>query len=82
MTPVVLFDEGWGNEEEAALTHWFFENGAVVAEGDLIAEVMLGKAAIEVRAPVGGSLKILVPSDSVVAKGATLAVIRDTEALG
>ncbi len=76
MTPVMLFENAWEGDEEAALTNWFFEDGAVVAEGDLIAEVMVSKAAIEIRAPVAGRLKILVGVDAVVTKGVTLAEIR------
>ena len=72
MTPVILFENAWEGDDEAALTNWFFDDGAAVAEGDLIAEVMVSKAAVEIRAPVGG---IRVPIDAVVAKGDTLAEI-------
>ena len=75
MTPVILFENAWEGDDEAALTNWFFDDGAAVAEGDLIAEVMVSKAAIEIRAPVGGRLTIRVPIDAVVAKGDTLAEI-------
>lgn len=76
MTPVILFENAWEGDDEAALTNWFFDDGAAVAEGDLIAEVMVSKAAVEIRAPVGGRLKILVATDTVVAKGDTLAEIQ------
>ena len=76
MTPVILFENAWEGDDEAALTNWFFDDGAAVAEGDLIAEVMVSKAAVEIRAPVAGRLKILVATDTVVAKGDTLAEIQ------
>jgi pyruvate/2-oxoglutarate dehydrogenase complex dihydrolipoamide acyltransferase (E2) component len=75
MTPVVVLDDAWEGTDEAAVTNWFFDDGATVSEGDLIAEVMLMKAAIEVRAPTSGQLRILIPVDAVVAKGARLAEI-------
>lgn len=75
MTPVIAFDAAWEDTDEAAVTNWFFDDGAIVEEGDLVAEVMLAKAAIEVRAPASGQLRILVPVDAVVPKGAKLAEI-------
>jgi pyruvate/2-oxoglutarate dehydrogenase complex dihydrolipoamide acyltransferase (E2) component len=76
MTPVILFEDAWEGDEEAALTNWFFDDGATVTEGALIAEVMVAKAAYEVHAPASGRLKILAPIDAVVRKGTVLAEIR------
>ncbi len=72
MTPIVLFEEAWEGNEEATVTNWFFDEGASVSEGDLIAEVMVLKAAIEVRAPASGRLTISVPVDGIVSKGTKL----------
>ncbi len=72
MTPIVLFEEAWEGTDEATVTNWFFEEGASVTEGDLIAEVMVVKAAVEVRAPASGRLTIAVPVDAVVSKGTKL----------
>jgi pyruvate/2-oxoglutarate dehydrogenase complex dihydrolipoamide acyltransferase (E2) component len=75
MTPVVLAEEAWDGVDEAALTNWFFDDGDRVSEGDLICEITVVKAAVEVRAPASGVLKILVPADAVVSKGERLAEI-------
>jgi pyruvate/2-oxoglutarate dehydrogenase complex dihydrolipoamide acyltransferase (E2) component len=75
MTPVALPEDAWDGTDEAAVTNWFFDDGALVSEGDLICEITVVKAALEVRAPTAGRLKILIPADSVIGKGATLAEI-------
>ena len=75
MTPVTLLEDAWDGTDEAALTNWFFEDGAVVSQGDLICEITVVKAALEVRAPTAGRLRILIPADTVIGKSATLAVI-------
>ena len=75
MTPVIAFDDAWEDSDEAVVTNWFFDDGANVSEGDLVAEVMLAKAAIEVRAAASGRLRILVPVEAVVPKGARLGEI-------
>ena len=75
MTPVVLPEEAWAGGEEAALTNWFFDDGDDVSEGDLLCEVTVVKAAVEIRAPASGRLRILLPADAVVSKGVRLAEI-------
>jgi pyruvate/2-oxoglutarate dehydrogenase complex dihydrolipoamide acyltransferase (E2) component len=75
MTPVALPEDAWDGTDEAAVTNWFFDDGALVSEGDLICEITVVKAALEVRAPTAGRLKILIPADRVIGKGATLAEI-------
>jgi pyruvate/2-oxoglutarate dehydrogenase complex dihydrolipoamide acyltransferase (E2) component len=73
--PVIAFDGAWQETDEAVVTNWFFDDGATVSQGDLVAEVMLAKAAIEVRAPASGRLRILVPVEAVVPRGARLGEI-------
>jgi pyruvate/2-oxoglutarate dehydrogenase complex dihydrolipoamide acyltransferase (E2) component len=75
MTPIILFEHAWDSTDEGSISNWFFDDGAAVAEGDLICEVMVAKAVVEVLAPASGRLKILVGTDTVVAKGTTLAEI-------
>lgn len=75
MTPVVLSEGAWEGGDEAALTNWFFDDGDTVNEGDLLCEVTVVKAAVEVRAPASGRLRILLAADAIVGKGARLAEI-------
>jgi len=75
MTPIVLFENAWDSSDEGSVSNWFFDDGATVAAGDLICEVMVAKAVVEVLAPAAGRLRILVPTETVVAKGTTLAEI-------
>lgn len=50
-------------------------DGAEVAAGDLVAEIMSEKAQFEIEAPVAGVLKILEDEDAVIAKGAVIAQV-------
>jgi pyruvate/2-oxoglutarate dehydrogenase complex dihydrolipoamide acyltransferase (E2) component len=72
---VIVPDEAVDEADPATLTHWFFEDGALVTAGDLICELLIGKASVEVRAPASGRLKILVPVDSLIGKSGRLAEI-------
>jgi pyruvate/2-oxoglutarate dehydrogenase complex dihydrolipoamide acyltransferase (E2) component len=75
MVDVVVPEEAADESNPASVTHWFFEDGATVNDGDLICELMVEKVAIEVRAPSSGRLKILVPVDSLVVRHDRLAEI-------
>jgi hypothetical protein len=61
--------------DEAVVTHWFFDDDSEVMSGDLVGEIMVQKAVLEVRAPISGRLKILQPVDSIVRSGTRLAEI-------
>jgi pyruvate/2-oxoglutarate dehydrogenase complex dihydrolipoamide acyltransferase (E2) component len=65
--------------DEGSVGNWYFDDGAPVRADELICEVMVEKTTIEVRSPVAGILRIHALSDSVVHKGATLAVIETAE---
>ena len=75
MVDVVVPEEVADESNPASVTHWFFEDGATVKDGDLICELMVEKVSIEVRAPSSGQLKILVPVESLVGKNDRLAEI-------
>ena len=75
MVPVKLFDDSWSDTDEGSVSNWFFDDGATVRKGDLICEVMLAKAAVEIEAPADGRLEIVAATDTVVTKGTTLANI-------
>ncbi len=75
-TPIVIADDLWEGDGEAVITAWLVSDGAEVAAGDLVAEVMSEKAQFEIEAPVSGLLKIIEPEDAVIAKGATIAQVQ------
>jgi pyruvate/2-oxoglutarate dehydrogenase complex dihydrolipoamide acyltransferase (E2) component len=77
----VLFeDAAWDDIEpgtEALVGKWLVEEGARVAEGQPIAEVVLVKANVEIVAPATGVLsKILVPEQGTFARGTPLAELQ------
>ena len=39
-TPIVIADDLWEGDAEAVITAWLVSDGAEVAAGDLVAEVM------------------------------------------
>lgn len=65
----------WEGDTEGVITAWLVDDGAMVAQGDLIAEVMVEKAQYEIEAPVSGRLGIAKQEDEVVAKGAVIATV-------
>ena len=60
---------------EGVLATWFVDDGATVADGDLIGEVMVGKVTSEVHAPVGGMIHLKVHEDDVVRQRSVIATI-------
>jgi pyruvate/2-oxoglutarate dehydrogenase complex dihydrolipoamide acyltransferase (E2) component len=75
MTPIVVPDE----IDEGSVGNWYFDDGARVRADDLICEVMVEKTTNEVRATVAGILRIRAPTETVVHKGETLAVIEPAQ---
>ena len=74
-TPIVIADDLWDGDAEAVITSWLVSDGAEVAPGDLVAEIMSEKAQFEIEAPVAGVLKILEQEDAVITKGATIGAV-------
>ena len=62
-------------DEEAVLVGWLAHDGAVVAEGVVIAEIMVDKVTIDVAAPASGRLTIVTPVDARVHLGDVIAKI-------
>jgi pyruvate/2-oxoglutarate dehydrogenase complex dihydrolipoamide acyltransferase (E2) component len=71
MTPIVVPEE----IDEGSVGNWYFDDGARVRTDDLICEVMVEKVTNEIRATVAGILRIRAPTETVVHRGDTLAVI-------
>ncbi len=62
-------------EAEGVVSTWFVDDGATVAAGQLLAEVMVDKAAVEVSAPAAGVVHLLVAEEDTVTQGAVIARI-------
>lgn len=60
---------------EGVVSTWFVDDGATVAAGQLLAEVMVEKASVEVPAPVAGAVHLLVAEEEAVSQGAVIAQI-------
>lgn len=65
----------WDDESEGAISAWFYDDGDKVAAGDVVCEVMNEKVSTEITAPAAGVLKIEVPAETPVSKGAVIAKI-------
>jgi pyruvate/2-oxoglutarate dehydrogenase complex dihydrolipoamide acyltransferase (E2) component len=75
MTDITVPADLWDTEDEGVILTWIYSNGAVVEEGQLLAELMVGKAQLELTAPASGKLTILAPADTVVRKGQVIGKI-------
>lgn len=62
-------------EAEGVVSTWFVADGDEVQEGDLIAEVAVDKADMEVVAPQAGTISILVGEDQAVTQNSPIASI-------
>lgn len=75
--PVIIPEDLWESEgdEEAVLVGWLAHDGAAVAEGTVIAEIMVEKVTIDVVAPASGRLAIVAAVDAPVRLGEVIATI-------
>ncbi len=62
-------------EKTGVLLSWYKNNGDMIQEGEEIAEVMIEKVTIHIKAPASGRLKILVKENEEVAQGQVIGVI-------
>jgi pyruvate/2-oxoglutarate dehydrogenase complex dihydrolipoamide acyltransferase (E2) component len=62
-------------EAEGVVSTWFVADGDQVQEGDLIAEVAVDKADMEIVAPQAGTISILVPEEQAVTQNSPIATI-------
>jgi pyruvate/2-oxoglutarate dehydrogenase complex dihydrolipoamide acyltransferase (E2) component len=62
-------------DAEGALATWFVANGDHVAEGQLIAEVMVDKVSGEVTAPAAGRIHLLVAEEQTARQGDAIAQV-------
>ena len=57
---------------EGVVINWFYDDGAAVEAGVVVAEIMVAKTQYQIEAPSAGRLRILASIDAVVVPGAVL----------
>ncbi len=60
---------------EGVVATWFVDDGATVAEGQLIAEVAVDKVDAEVVAPSGGTIRIIVGEGEAARQGSVIGTV-------
>lgn len=75
MTDVTIPTGLWNADDEAAISAWLYADGDAVAEGAIIAEIMVEKSSYELIAPATGTLQILITAEVPVRAGAVAARI-------
>ena len=75
MTDIIIPTNLWEEDEDAVITTWLVSDGATVAEGALIAEIMTAKVQYEINAPASGTITIKEEADAVVPKGGVIGTI-------
>jgi len=75
MVEVLVDSSLWASSmmPEGILERWRVADGAVVAAGDVIAELRVEDALHEVTAPASGQLTIAVPASAIIEPGLLLA---------
>jgi len=68
------------NTDEGILVTWFVEPGAIVREGDLVAEVQVEKVSAEVKASAGGRIELLADQGDVIVQNRPIAAVESIEA--
>lgn len=75
MTDVRVPLDLWPEDDKAESIVWLFADGAAVIEGDLIAEILVEKATLELYAPASGTLRIGVDAEHSIDRGQLVASI-------
>ncbi len=75
MTDIIIPTNLWEEDEDAVITTWLVSDGATVAEGALIAEIMTAKVQYEINATASGTITIKEEADAVVPKGGVIGTI-------
>lgn len=75
MIDVRIPDDWWSDDKEGVLTTWHVDSGQLVQAGDVIAEVGLEKAQMEVEAPISGKLTHKVIEHDILKCGQLIGII-------
>lgn len=74
MVDVVVEQDAWDDDDsdEAVIGVWIYKDGATVKKGDVICEMMVVKAQMDIVATADGTLEIVAQTDALVKKGDVL----------
>jgi pyruvate/2-oxoglutarate dehydrogenase complex dihydrolipoamide acyltransferase (E2) component len=72
MTDITVPVDLWDTDDEGVIFSWVYDDGAIVEQGRLVAELTVEEAQLELNAPASGRLKILAPAETVVRKGTVI----------
>ena len=65
---ILVPQDMWGESLEGVVVTWIYQNGATVAKGQPVAEIMVEKAQLELVAPASGRLTILAVPETVIGR--------------
>lgn len=57
MTDIRIAEDQWDEDIEGNLLTWIYDDGAEVAAGEVIVEIMVEKLQVEIEAPASGVLR-------------------------
>ncbi|MHC0053556.1 lipoyl domain-containing protein [Actibacterium sp. D379-3] len=60
---------------DGIVANWFFADGAQVAKGDVVAEIMVEKSTFDIEAPTDGILRRSIAKDGVVRPGVVIGIV-------
>ncbi|WP_417318898.1 lipoyl domain-containing protein [Emcibacter sp.] len=66
---IIIPEDLWEEDVEGTLLAWLYDEGASVAEGEAIVEIMTEKVQHEICAPAAGKLVRKVEEETLVNKG-------------
>ncbi|HEY3730859.1 MAG TPA: biotin/lipoyl-containing protein [Steroidobacteraceae bacterium] len=75
---IVVPEELWGDSLEGVMLTWIYQDGATVQKDQVIGELMVEKAQLELHAPATGRLRILTAPETVVGRSHVLGRIEPT----
>ena len=77
MTDIVVPQGLWDAEvtPEGIVSNWFYADGAQVAKGQVVAEIMVEKSTFDIEAPADGTLTRSVAKDGVIRPGSVIGTV-------
>lgn len=75
MTNITIPKNMWDEDQEAALSTWYFKDGEAVEAGAIVAELMVEKSSFEILAPKAGLLKVLIVEEEIVTAGQVIGTL-------
>lgn len=63
MTDIVISADLWEEDVEGVITAWLFDDGDIVTQNDILAELMVAKVQYDICAPLSGKLHIIVKEE-------------------